>query len=178
MTIRSHMRLAAGVVALAAAFTGLASQPAHALESGQAMPAFSLVKMGGGALSPADLKGSVVYLDFWASWCAPCKQSFPWLNEMQAKYKDKGLKVVAINLDQKTADAEAFLKDTPAAFTIAFDAKGDSPSKFQVKGMPSSFLIGPDGTLIKVHSGFKPADRAELEAAIQVALAKVNGGAK
>jgi len=175
---QSQKRMSLGALALAAACVGLTATSAHAVESGQTMPAFSLARMGGGSLSPADLKGSVVYLDFWASWCAPCKQSFPWLNEMQSKYKDKGFKVVAINLDQNTADAEAFLKGTPAAFTIAFDAKGDSPSKFRVKGMPSSFLIGPDGTVLKVHSGFKANDRAELEAAIQLALTKAEGGAK
>jgi cytochrome c biogenesis protein CcmG, thiol:disulfide interchange protein DsbE len=145
--------------------------------AGQAIPALSLVKRGGGALSDAEFKGGVVYLDFWASWCGPCKHSFPWMNEMQAKYKDKGFKVVAINLDQNSADAEKYLKDNPASFLVAFDAKGDSPTKFKIKGMPTSYLVGPDGKVIKVHSGFRPEDKADLESAIVAAL-KGAGGAK
>jgi cytochrome c biogenesis protein CcmG/thiol:disulfide interchange protein DsbE len=166
------LKLGAAVLALSAL-----AMPSHALESGQSAPAFTLNKMGGGAITAADLKGGLVYLDFWASWCGPCKHSFPWMNEMQAKYKDKGFKIIAINLDQNSADAEAFLKTTPASFTVAFDAKGETPSKFKVKGMPSSYLMGADGTVIKVHAGFKPEDRAELEEAILVAL-KGNGGSK
>lgn len=164
--------------ALALALGVVLSAPVQAIEVGQTIPAFSLIKMGGGTISPADLKGSIVYLDFWASWCGPCKHSFPWLNDMQAKYGGKGFKVIGINLDQSTADAEAFLKSTPATFAVAFDAKGDSPTKFKVKGMPSSYLISPEGTVLKVHAGFKPEDKAELEAAIVAAINKASGGGK
>lgn len=156
---------------------GMLCLSAQALEVGQSLPSFNWNKMGGGALSPADLKGNVVYVDFWASWCGPCKHSFPWMNSMQAKYGDKGLKIIAVNLDQKVEDAEAFLKGTPASFTVAFDAKGESPRKFGVKGMPSSYLIGPDGNVVQVHSGFRHEDGAELETMIQAALKGV-GGAK
>jgi cytochrome c biogenesis protein CcmG/thiol:disulfide interchange protein DsbE len=167
-------RLGAVALALGALTVAL---PAQAVDVGQAVPAFTLNKQGGGSVTDADLKGGVVYLDFWASWCGPCKHSFPWLNEMQAKYKDKGFKVVAINVDQNPADAETFLKANPASFTIAFDAKGEAPGKFKIKGMPSSYLVGPDGKVVQAHSGFRPEDKAELEAAIVAAL-KSAGGAK
>ncbi len=167
-------RACAMALAVCAASVGASAQ---GITEGQAIPSMSLTKLGGGTMSEADFKGSVVYLDFWASWCGPCKHSFPWMNEMQAKYKDKGFKVVAINLDQNTSDAEKYLKDNPASFLVAFDNKGDSPTKFKIKGMPSSYLIGPDGKVIKGHSGFRPADKLELEAAIVAAL-KTAGGAK
>ncbi|KGM42184.1 thiol:disulfide interchange protein DsbE [Aquabacterium sp. NJ1] len=167
-------RLKSRLVALS---LGVLCLSAHALDVGQSLPSFNWEKMGGGGLSPADLKGSVVYVDFWASWCGPCKHSFPWMNDMQAKYGDKGLKIIAVNLDQKMADAQAFLKGTPASFTVAFDSKGESPRKFGVKGMPSSYLVGPDGRVVLVHSGFRHDDGAELEALIQDAL-KGAGGSK
>ena len=118
----------------------------------------------------AKLKGKVVYVDFWASWCGPCKQSFPWMNDMHAKYAARGLEIVAINVDAKQADAERFLATTPAKFTVAFDAKGVTPKQFAVKAMPTSYLIDGDGKVLLVHAGFRDADRTALEAAIDNAL--------
>ena len=118
----------------------------------------------------AKLKGKVVYVDFWASWCGPCKQSFPWMNDMHAKYAARGLEIVAINVDAKMADAERFLATTPAKFTVAFDAKGQTPKQFAVKAIPTSYLIDGDGKVLLVHAGFRDADRAALEAAIDNAL--------
>ena len=118
----------------------------------------------------AKLKSKIVYVDFWASWCGPCKQSFPWMNEMHAKYAARGLEIVAINVDAKQADAERFLATTPAKFTVAFDAKGVTPKQFAVKAMPTSYLIDGDGKVLLVHAGFRDADRAALEAAIDNAL--------
>ena len=118
----------------------------------------------------ADFKGKLTYVDFWASWCGPCRQSFPWMNEMQAKYAARGLQVVGINLDRKRDDAERFLAELPATFTIAFDAAGDSAKRFGVKGMPTSVLIGPDGKVLYMHTGFRDEERAQLEGRIAAAL--------
>jgi thiol-disulfide isomerase/thioredoxin len=149
------------------ALAGIA--PAMALDAGQPAPEFNL---GGlkGPVASADLKGKVTYVDFWASWCGPCKQSFPWLNEMQAKYGAKGFQVIGINLDKKRADADKFLAETPATFSIAFDATGDTPKRFEIKGMPSSVLVGPDGKVIATHNGFREEERKELEERITRAL--------
>ena len=118
------------------------------------------------------LKGKIVYVDFWASWCGPCKQSFPWMNDMHAKYAARGLNIVAINVDVKMTDAERFLATMPAKFTVAFDAKGVTPKQFDVKAMPTSYLIDENGKVLHVHAGFRDADRAVLEAAIDNALAQ------
>jgi cytochrome c biogenesis protein CcmG/thiol:disulfide interchange protein DsbE len=141
-----------------------------AVEVGQAAPDFDLPGRLA-AVKLNDYKGKTVYLDFWASWCGPCKQSFPWMNEMQTRYSGQGLRVVGINVDQKTEDAKNFLKDTPASFDVAFDAGGKTPKAYAIKGMPTSVLIGPDGKVLSVHSGFKDEQRAELEAQIKHALA-------
>lgn len=153
--------LAAGLMA------GLA---ASAAEPGQPAPAFELPGSKG-TVSLQTLKGRVVYVDFWASWCGPCKQSFPWMNEMQAKYGPRGLQVVGVNLDARTADAEKFLAEVPAHFAVAYDPKGDSARRYQIKGMPSSVLVGADGKVIKLHAGFREDERKALEDAIVAALA-------
>lgn len=146
------------------------SSAAFAVQTGDTAPDVPLTGAQG-VSKLSDLKGQVVYLDFWASWCGPCRHSFPWMNDMQAKYGAKGLKIVGMNLDANKADAEKFLSQVPAKFTVAFDPKGDSPKLYKVKGMPSSFLIDAQGKVIMVHSGFKEEEAKELEGKIQKALA-------
>ena len=91
---------------------------------------------------------------------------------MHAKYAARGLNIVAINVDVKMTDAERFLATMPAKFTVAFDAKGVTPKQFDVKAMPTSYLIDENGKVLHVHAGFRDADRAVLEAAIDNALAQ------
>jgi thiol-disulfide isomerase/thioredoxin len=150
----------------------LVASSAQALEKGAPAPQFDLPGVDG-AIKLAKLQGKVVYVDFWASWCGPCRQSFPWMNEMQAKYGAKGLQIVGVNVDAKSDDARQFLTATPARFAIAFDPQGATPRNYGIKGMPSSVLIGPDGKVLLEHSGFREADRAELESKIQSALGAV-----
>lgn len=150
-------------------FLCIFSLSAMALSDGEAAPEFELP----GDAAPIKLsayKGKVVYVDFWASWCGPCKQSFPWLNEMQSKYGAKGFQVIGVNLDAKTAEAKVFLNDVPAKFIVAFDDKGVTPKQFGIKGMPSSVLVDASGKVILQHTGFKDMDKAKLEQAIQQAL--------
>jgi thiol-disulfide isomerase/thioredoxin len=143
---------------------------AQAIEVGAAAPAFNL---SGGAIGRVTLEqfhGKTVWLDLWASWCGPCKQSFPWLNAMQDKYGAQGLQVLAINLDAKAADAQNFLADHPARFALAFDPTGSTPRNFQIKGMPTGVLIGADGRVLAIHNGFRESEKAELEQQIRNAL--------
>ncbi len=143
--------------------------PAHAVEPGQQVPDIELSGVPG-VTKLSDLRGKVVYVDFWASWCAPCKQSFPWMDEMQRKYADRGLRIVAINFDTKRADADKFLATSPVSFAIAFDAKGDSARRLAVKGMPTSVLVAGDGKVLYVHRGFRLEERAELQTRLAAAL--------
>lgn len=142
---------------------------ARALEQGKPAPEFALPGKQG-TIKLTDYRGKFVYLDFWASWCGPCRQSFPWMNEMQAKYGKDGLAIVAVNVDQKREEAEKFLAQLPAQFTVAFDAAGTTPKAYSVKAMPSSMLIGPDGTVRFVHNGFREDQKQAMEAKIRDAL--------
>jgi thiol-disulfide isomerase/thioredoxin len=130
-----------------------------AVEPGQALPALNLTEVQA-------TKGQYIYIDYWASWCGPCRQSFPWMNALQAKLGPKGLKVVAVNVDAKRTDADKFLTHTPAQFTVAFDSQGESAKKLAIKTMPTSLLVSPDGTVLFVHSGFRTEDAGQLEARI------------
>ena len=118
------------------------------------------------------LRGKVVYLDFWASWCKPCVKSFPWLNDMKQSYADKGFEVLAVNLDKDRALADEFLNNREVDFIVAFDGSGKIAASYKLKGMPSSFLIGRDGKVYASHIGFKEKDKAELEQAIKNLLDK------
>lgn len=124
----------------------------------------------GGELSLEQLRGKVVYLDFWASWCAPCRQSFPWMNAMQAQYAGQGLEIVAVNVDKERELVKQFLAKYPAQFTVAYDPTGESAVLFKVKGMPSSYLIDRTGEIRFTHLGFREDDRATLEGRIQQIL--------
>ncbi len=158
----------AAVVGLLSAL-GMA-QGAAALEVGTSAPEFELATQDGKTVRLSNLKGKIVYLDFWASWCGPCRASFPWMNDMQAKYGAQGLQVVGVNLDATPEDARKFLAQVPASFQIAYDPKGATPRAYGVKGMPTSLLIDRDGKVIFQHMGFNHGKRDELEQKIRQAL--------
>ncbi len=141
----------------------------HAIDKDTIAPVFDL-RGQQGQVKLVDYKGKVVYLDFWASWCGPCRKSFPWMNEMQAKYAAHGLQIIAVNVDAKMEDANLFLTVTPAHFLIGFDPTGNTPRNYAIKGMPTSILIGVDGKIIFQHAGFKDDDKNALEIKIEQAL--------
>ena len=134
-------------------------------------PLFSL-SGDNGSINLKQYRGKVVYLDFWASWCVPCRKSFPWMNEMQAKYKSQGLVVLGINLDENKRIAKKFLQQIPGNFTIAYDPDGETPGKYQVEVMPTSYLIDRSGDIVYSHRGFKKSQANEMESKISALLRK------
>jgi cytochrome c biogenesis protein CcmG/thiol:disulfide interchange protein DsbE len=118
----------------------------------------------------SEYEGKVVILDFWASWCVPCRRSFPWLDHMQDKYAGDGLIIIGVNLDNESAAAQAFLDEFQPGFEIFFDKDKELAREFDVVAMPSSYIIGRDGNLFKRHLGFKVKLEADYEAAIIDAL--------
>ena len=120
----------------------------------------------------APVEGRVVWVDFWASWCVPCRRSFPWLNSMHRKYGPNGLQIIAVNLDKDRALADKFLAEVPAEFALRFDPAGELAKHYGVQAMPSSYLIDADGNVLATHAGFRTSDAAAYEQAIESALAK------
>ncbi len=117
-------------------------------------------------------KGKVVYLDFWASWCEPCKRSFPWMNELQSLYGEDGFEIIAVNLDTSRKEAEEFLKKMPAKFDIAFDKSGRTAQAYNLKAMPSSFLIDRKGRLVHKSLGYRVEEKKIVEKKIQKLVGK------
>ena len=130
------------------------------------------------AAAPADTSsfdlarhhGKVVIVDFWASWCKPCRQSIPWLNSMRARYGEAGLEVIGINVDAKRGDADRFLREVPIEFEIVFDPRGELAKEFKVRGMPSSYVFDRTGKLVQTHLGFRDAKKHENETALKALL--------
>ena len=134
-------------------------------------PPFTLAGLNGSVVLDS-LRGRTVLLDFWASWCGPCRHSFPWMNDFQRRYASKGLTIVAVNLDKDRELAKGFLAEVPAEFTVAFDPSGKTAESYGVKAMPTTLVISPEGRIVATHTGFDPKKTAEFEALIAGALPK------
>lgn len=118
------------------------------------------------------LRGHVVYVDFWASWCTPCRQSFPWMKAIENAYGRQGLSVVAIDLDHDRADAQRFLRMFQPNFPVIFDPAGTLAQRFNVMAMPTSVLIDRAGKIRYEHAGFLLPQRADYERQIRALLAE------
>lgn len=117
-------------------------------------------------------RGKVVYVDFWASWCGPCRESFPWLDELVRQYGAKNLVVIGVNVDKDRERAERFLNETPAEFPIIYDPKGDLASAYKVGGMPSAILVDRSGHIRFQHAGFSAKQKGLYEQQLQTLLAE------
>ena len=115
-------------------------------------------------------RGKTVYLDFWASWCAPCRESFSFMNAMTERYADRGLEVIAINLDEDSEAARAFLEAYPAEFAVVFDPAGRVAEQFEPPAMPTTLIFDVDGQLVARHSGFFAKRRKDYEATVVAAI--------
>ncbi|HVF33943.1 MAG TPA: TlpA disulfide reductase family protein [Candidatus Saccharimonadia bacterium] len=138
----------------------------------QDAPAFTLPRLDGGeAFAFSSLAGRVVLVDFWASWCTPCRHSLPAYDALYESLAPRGFDVVAINLDESAEDARGFLAETPLSIVVVRDAAGDSARAWGVRGMPSSYLVGCDGTIRSRQAGFRkqelPALRAKIESLLK-----------
>ena len=138
-----------------------------AFTEGMALPDLGSFGLAGTLPS---LKGKVVYLDFWASWCGPCKASFPVLNSWHQKLSARGLVVLGVNVDEKEADMATFLKKNAISFPVVRDAQHKLVATADVKTMPTSFLIDRKGVIRHVHSGFHKQDEATLLSQINALL--------
>lgn len=117
-------------------------------------------------------KGQVIYLDFWASWCRPCAKSFPFMIEMAQDLETKGLKVIGVNMDEDISEAQSFIDKFPVNFVNATAADHNCAKRFDVKAMPSSYLIDREGIIEQVHLGFRPGQAKELRAQVEKLLIK------
>ncbi|HUO95658.1 MAG TPA: TlpA disulfide reductase family protein [Steroidobacteraceae bacterium] len=157
------MRIKTLLPALALAAAASVSSTATAADPiGQPAPAFSLPLRGGSApLGLEKLRGQVVMVNFWASWCEPCRKEFPLLDQIYKKYKGAGFTLVGVNVEPEAKDAEGFIAKTPVTFPIVFDKDSAVSKLYHVSGMPTTVLIDRKGTLRWVHRSYVPGDENE-----------------
>jgi peroxiredoxin len=132
-----------------------------AVNPGAPAPAFTLASRDGGEVSLADLKGQVVMINFWATWCGPCRQEMPLLAQLHDKYEPLGFTMLGVNVEPDSAAAVDWLKGVPVKFPILFDTDSAVAGRFGVEGMPSSVLVDRNGQVRYIHRGYKPGDEAK-----------------
>jgi thiol-disulfide isomerase/thioredoxin len=134
------------------------------LASGQPAPAVDLpgIPTDGSRISLASLRGKVVYLDFWASWCGPCRVSLPEMNTLRGELVEQGFEVLAINVDEAEEDALLFLEEFPVDYPVLWDPSGDTSQIFGILGMPTAFIIDRSGVVRDVHQGFRKGDMKKI----------------
>ena len=152
--MRSRRLLIPTMLLALLAGTGAATGPTPAA------PDFALPARGGGQVRLSELKGQVVMINFWATWCGPCRQEMPLLQQIHAKYEPLGFTMLGVNVEPDSAAAQTWLQGMPVSFPILFDRKSEVSSIFGVEAMPSSVLIDREGRVRHVHRGYKPGDEA------------------
>lgn len=152
---------------------GLVPPAARADLMGQTVPDCALASLDGEAVPSLKSQSghTALYVDFWASWCSSCVHAFPFMNAIHQQYGARGLRVIAINLDEKPQDAKKFLARHPANFKIYAAPDAACPRNFGVEGMPASYLIDASGVVKRVNLGFRQSDAPDLVAAIEEVLA-------
>jgi thiol-disulfide isomerase/thioredoxin len=150
--------------------TVLASALASVASGVEPAPQLKVQTLSGNSFSVESLKGQVVVLDFWASWCLPCRTSFPFLGTLQGKYQSQGLHVLGLTLEDNEDAIRAFLDDVPAFFTVLRDPSGQAGEAFHVVAMPTTFLLDREGRIVARFEGGDKRVHAKIEAAVSTLL--------
>lgn len=164
---RSH-----GLAVLAASFVLVLAASASGLESGARAPEIGLEDTGGSAIRMADLRGKVVVVDFWASWCAPCRDELPVLDRLYGRYRERGLVVVGVNVDRELRNMRDFLSRAPVHFPVVHDARHVVADRYQPSTMPSSYFVDRNGVVRHVKRGFRAREARELERIVEDLLGR------
>lgn len=157
---------------LTAAFMALFSLSVTAKELSGPAPGLTLQTFDGKKVSLSDYKGQVIMLNFWASWCGPCRQEMPELNKLYDTYKKAGFVLLGINLDDSKAAVDKALQKTPVTFPVLLDPQGKVAELYKNQAMPSSYFIDRDGNLAYLHQGYRPGEEAEYKKIIRKLLAQ------
>jgi peroxiredoxin len=159
--LRWFSTLAVSALIASLAFAATLSGPA---------PGFALESRDGEMVALEDLKGDVVMINFWATWCVPCRQEMPHLEALHQRYSGLGFTLLGVNVEDNRDGAAKFLKETPVSFPILFDPKSEVSKLYNVVAMPSTVMVGRDGTMRFIHHGYKPGYENEYQAQIRALL--------
>jgi peroxiredoxin len=149
------------------ALTGILSAPVGA-DSGGPAPEFTLTDDNGAAVSMSELRGQVVMINFWASWCGPCREEMPLLQQIHERYEALGFTLLGINVEEDSAVAQAWLHERPVSFPILYDPKNRVSKLYDVVAMPSTVLVDRQGNVRYLHHGYQPGYENEYQDQIRV----------
>jgi len=158
-----------GCKSIVALLVGVMLSASAAELSGPA-PDFALAAKDGGQVTLAELEGQVVMLNFWATWCGPCRQEMPHLETLYKRYSDLGFTLLGVNVEEDSSGADKFLEETPVTFPILFDPKSEVSKRYDVIAMPSTVLIDRTGNMRFIHHGYQPGYENEYQAQIRALL--------
>ncbi|MBI3608200.1 MAG: TlpA family protein disulfide reductase [Nitrospirae bacterium] len=133
-------------------------------------PDFTLKSSGGSNIKLSELRGRVVVVNFWATWCTPCKQELPYFNTLYRRYRNLGLEILGVNIDKVAAQASQMSAALGLSFPVLLDPSGKTSDLYQIRSMPTTFVVAKDGTLRHVHWGFGPDEPARYESEIRTLL--------
>jgi peroxiredoxin len=157
------MAFAAGVLGTLCMLAGATTEKAAA-------PDFTLKSASGENIRLSELRGQVVMINFWASWCGPCRQEMPLLDELHARYSPMGFTMLGVNVEEDASKARALLDDLPVDFPILFDSNNEVSRVYDVVAMPSTVLVDRDGNIRYVHRGYKPGDESKYQDMIRAVI--------
>ena len=156
---------------LLALLCAVLSSTALAIKPGEFAPELNLAQIDSNLqLRLSDLRGSIVYVDFWASWCGPCRQSMPLYEALFQRLNSKSFRILAVNLDEELKDAEKFLKRHPVSYSVLLDPTGKSAKAWSVPAMPTSYLVDSNGKVAYIYAGFEASHIGEIEDDIKTLL--------
>jgi len=156
-------QVAIRTLVVAAAALSVASISSAGIKQAGPAPQFTLNARGGKAINLAQYKGQVVMINFWATWCGPCRQEMPLLESIYKKYNKMGFTLLGVNVEPDSKPAEDWLKATPVSFPILFDTKSEVSKMYEVSGMPSTVIVDRKGNVRVIHHGYKPGDENEYQ---------------
>jgi peroxiredoxin len=133
-------------------------------------PDFTLKSRSGENIKLSELRGNVVMVNFWASWCGPCRQEMPLLQQLYDRYQGMGFTLLGVNVDEEPTAAEKMLKEIPVNFPVLYDSDNKVSKQYQVKAMPSTFMVDRDGNVRFLHKGYKPGYEDEYQQQIRTLL--------
>src|SRR5436190_10847273 len=159
MSARTVKSNGMGKIVKGMALAALFVLPAFAATSSGPAPAFQLSGRGGKTIDLSQFKGQVVMINFWATWCGPCRTEMPLLEDIYKKYKPMGFTMLGVNVEPDSKSAEAWLaQQKPVTFPIAFDTDSKVSKLYKVAGMPSTIFVDRKGNVREIHKGYKPGD--------------------
>ena len=159
----------AALVVTALVLTSLFTE-AHASGSAAAAPDFTLPSREGDNRRLVEERGNIVLVNFWASWCGPCREELPEMEALQQKYKDLGFTVLAVNVDDKPEKANVLLDDIAVSFPVLFDTQGDVSKLYDVNAMPTTVIVDRNGLARLTHEGYKAGDEKKYDKAIRILM--------